>query len=95
MTRARPGADLLVLAGMGVGGVAAIVAGAVGAAAADRAAYAVPYVSSGGLIGVALVAASACLLVLRARRRADALELARIAALTEAVNRRLAHGAPR
>jgi hypothetical protein len=87
--------DAVVLGAIGLGGLVAIVAGAVGAADADRAAHAVPYVASGGLVGVALVAFAACVLVLASRRRADAAEVARIAALTDAINRRQAEGPPR
>lgn len=90
MRSGRLRADVIVLVAIGVAGVVAIVAGALGAAGADRGAYAVPYVASGGLAGVALVAFALCLLVLGARRRADALELARVAALTERINRRIA-----
>lgn len=92
MRTARGRLDVLVLGAIGLAGLAAILAGAVGAAGADRDAYAVPYVASGGLVGVALLAFALCLLVLGARRRADAMELARLAALTEQINRSLAEG---
>jgi hypothetical protein len=87
--------DAVVLIGIALAGFGAIVAGALGAADADRAAYAVPYVASGGLVGVALVAFASCVLVLGARRRADAREVAQIEALTDVVNRRLAEARQR
>jgi hypothetical protein len=87
--------DAVVLIGIALAGFGAIVAGALGAAHADRAAYAVPYVASGGVVGVALVAFASCVLVLGARRRADAREVALIEALTDVVNRRLAEARQR
>jgi hypothetical protein len=95
MTALRRRLDVVVLAVIAIIGVVAVVAGAIGASNADRAAYAVPYVASGGLVGVALIAFASCLLVLGARRRADATEIHRVAQLTDAINRRLADGSER